>query len=80
MAIARTIGRGAMAWSIARVTRFDPGLAAIQKLAMIVLYAAIVNMFFVFVELVVTVSMLKDPGNTLDKMIKEAYDKKGAGS
>ena len=24
--------------------------------------------------------MLKDPGNTLDKMIKEAYDKKEAGN
>jgi Ni/Fe-hydrogenase subunit HybB-like protein len=37
--------------ALKRLTRFDPGREAIQKLATIVTYAAIVNVFFVLMEL-----------------------------
>jgi Ni/Fe-hydrogenase subunit HybB-like protein len=40
-----------LALILRRFTRFDPGWEAIQKLAMIVAYAMVVNLFFVLVEL-----------------------------
>lgn len=39
-----------LALLIRRVTKFDPGKAAIEKLAVIVTYAMIVNIFFVLME------------------------------
>ena len=43
-----------LALLVRRFTRFDPGIRALQTVGLIVTYAMVINLFFVFVELFVT--------------------------